>query len=61
MIRSGYIPSTEELLRSAEITPADIADAKKISDRRAPRMIPALHAILIPASEESGPTPDPSP
>ncbi len=61
MKMQGELPTTAELLVLAEITPSDIADAKAISDKRAPRMVPALHATLIPASEEPGPIPDPTP
>jgi hypothetical protein len=56
--RSGHIPSQDELLRSADVTPSDIADAKRINAQRAPNMRPAFDATLIDEDEDPGPIPD---
>jgi hypothetical protein len=58
-IRSGYLPSTDELLRSADITPSDIANATRQCDKDVPRLRPAWHAELIDPADDPGPIPDP--
>lgn len=58
LFRSGFIPSRDELLRSAEITPSDIRDAKRACNVRAPQMRPAFDAELIDPDEDPGPIPD---
>jgi hypothetical protein len=48
------------MIRSAEVTPSDVADAKRASSLRAPQMRPAFDAQLIDEEEDPGPIPDPS-
>lgn len=59
LFRSGYTPSAEELARLAEITPSDIAAAKRQCDKDAPRLKPAFHAELIDPADDPGPIADP--
>lgn len=56
--RSGHIPSQDELLRSAAVTPSDIVDARRINNTRAPTMLPAFNAQLIDEEDDPGPIPD---
>lgn len=59
--RFGHILSQEELLLLAELTPGDIADAKRASAARAPMMRPAFYAKLAEKGDDLGPLPDPDP
>lgn len=56
--RLGHIPSQEELLRSADVTLSDIADARRVNAQRAPNMRPAFDAVLIDEDDDPGPIPD---
>jgi hypothetical protein len=58
--RLGSLQSGDEMIRSAEVTPSDVADAKRASSLRAPQMRPAFDAQLIDEEEDPGPIPDPS-
>lgn len=60
-VRSGYIPTPEELDRLAEITLSDIADARASCNARVPSMRPAWNADLVEPENDPGPIPDPSP
>lgn len=59
--RFGRILSQEELLLLAELTPGDLADAKRASTTRAPLLRPAFYAELADPADDPGPLPDPDP
>lgn len=58
-IRVGDGSELDDVPASATVSPADIADAKRVANADAPTMRPAFAAELLPKDEWSaGPFPD---
>jgi hypothetical protein len=59
VIKKGDASDLTDLPASATVSPADVADAKRIADADLPRLRPAFNAELLPKDQQAdGPIAD---